>query len=1334
MASSPPVYTNTPYDVASFDTGDGSWRNWGSAVWDAIALQPVYQAMGRSYDMITTASPERFNPFRGDYLKGYEGYADEFINTYSRAEADAMKARIEKNNVRRANVEQNLGFGGIMLAELFNPVNLIPLPGVTGVGFGRGLVRGMAGFGATLAAEETLRQVVDPTATSEESWNNMVYGTLFGGIVSGGLGMYGAANARELGERFAAEIRTQAQGDSGAAVDLEPITHSGTNFVARPTGNVETGVARAYGLENQTKLTLWGRLKASGVRAVEDFADALAGDYGTMSARNRQGLATETSAYLASQLWRGQAADFTTNLKRVYARYLKGGDGGVEVMGVNLATAPQELREVFGRGGRADGKMTFEEFKDAIFRAHKRDGIETDNPFVREGVDLTRKFFDGAMEKGVASGAIRSAEGFKVLLQRRAAAARSKLARFDELAAKTDRSVNETVELMELAAQQEKMLRWFDQQLDADLPTDEGLAAVLDEIERAAAERLAQKQATRDSLVAKGEQRRNEVADLLNQLNASIEARAAKDARLLEYFNQKEAQTGLTERERAYQEQLVARLGQLQGERAGRIFIEYAPPEVDGIKIAYGPTGKRASAYFDRSTGTVHFDLTAVLESWQAKPWREPKVEGVKALTDDMFPTPEAWAEFVLRHELAHTRVERFKAKGNQAAAYTKADYENAMNAIAFEEMRHLFDVPAIERFATPKQQELVAKLKSELADNPGAILTKRQREYLDALEAELAGKADSYAGPKNEPNYISRVWDIDAVRHDPERLTTILEQWFKENPLPGASMNDGAIRRRAEEAVSQIMREAELGELQIARGGGGASFLSSRKIDIPNELVADFLVTDVEQIVRHYSHRFGLVHEFARKFGTSDAEDAMDDVILQSIRELDMADVTEGMNQIGKLRQDMTTLRDTVTGAIYSTDPAMMNRRRLAAGLRAYGTVTSLGRAALSSVPELARGMMVMGASRVFGFALDGLLANRKALAEVGEEMRALTGEGVDAVLSTAPDRIVETGGPTGAASNKLGRMMQKGVDFVHGPYFLLNGLAAFTDMTKRLNMTFINQFMIEDMAKLVETGDPKLAERLASYGLSADDARRIVQEMPIEKEGRIYLPNVGEWSDGDLATRYLAAVTGMSRRIVPTAGVADLPQFVKGFIAGREFPLLTLPFQFMNYGFAAVNKVLLSSLQGRDQSPLTGMAMMIGLGWMSQQLKTDDEYWHRLPLEEKVLRSFDSAGVLGLYQDLPHKLEVMTGGTLGVRPALAGLGLDVKPFNSDPNYADYADLGGPAVGKIADLTRILAGDDMGDREMAGIIRRSVPLNDVLWWRDSLVSAERYAFEAMED
>lgn len=1311
----------TPTPVLPLQQPDN--RTWLDAMGDAVALQPIWQAVGRSQDA-TYYDEAGFSPFDGNYLDGYDAYVEDFIGISNRVEADRLKQRIDRNLERRANVDANLGFWSLALSEVINPTNLIPLPGVMGAGFLKGVLRAGTGFAGVLTAEEMLRQGVDPTATTEESIDNVLYGTLFGGLLGGGIGMIGAKGSQRLAREYADFWNTvEREGDAvGMAIEPPPVIELAGQFQARPTGDTATGLAPAYGLEKMAGMSRLGKLAQSGVRAVEDFVNAALGDFGTATARNAQGIKSQNSAFLASQLWNGMAADAMQALERAYVRYLTdGGSGGATAVGLNL-------RKMTSGISRPAGKMRFDEFQDAVFRAHKSDRIETDNPFVREGVEAVRGFFDRANVEGVKTGAIRSGEGFKRLVASRAKIARQNIARFEELSTKAERTTGETIELMELAAQQQKLLDWFDKRLDLEMADEPELADILDAIDKRAADQAERTRQTRDDIVAKGEAKRDAAVELLASIQRSIEARQAKDRATLDYLNRAFEERGLTARQQALREELAARLDAVpDGDRAGRIFIEYAPPEVDGIQIVYGDTGKPAAAYFNRETGTIHFDLSRVLAQWDAKPWRAPRLEGIVPLTDEMFPTPEAWAEFVLRHELAHTRVERFRAKAGQEAKFTKADYENAMNRIALEEMRYLFELPPVEKFGTAKQLATMRKLEQQLAE--GDFLSFKQRAYLDGLEKRLAGQADAYGGPKNEGFYLPRAWDIDKVMADeagPQQLRATLFQWFKQNPLPGAAISDEAIARRVDDAVKSIIREAGMGDMQVGGSFAGGQHMRSRQIDIPNELVVDFIDTDVSRVMRGYAHSFGVANEMARMFGTVDAEDAIDATVLQYIREAGFDDPATAMSQVEALRNDLEWARDTATGAIYSNDPTMMNQRRLAGFLRSWGTTTMLGGAAISSLTDAVRAIMVNGAGRTFSFLLDGVLANKAAADAVSAELRALTGEGAEMILHGTSSRMVNQGGPVGAQPGMLARGADKFNHFAHDTFFKLNLLGPMTDFLKRWNLTFINQFLLDDIHQLAAgKGGGGLAERLASYGISAEDAAKITA-MPLQKNGNIWMPNLSEWADDDLARTYLGAVQGLSRRIVPTPSPLDLPDIARGFVKGREFPLLTMPFQFMSFGFASQNKILVSALQGRDQSAMMGAAMMLGMGYVVSWLKTPDYAWENMSAEERVIDAVDRSGLTGVASNYAGMVNAATMGRVGVRPML---GIE-SPYPPETAGEAVANTMGPVPSKAYDLTKVLIDGDASDREVASAVRRSIPLNNLFYWKDMWKDLERSAFE----
>jgi hypothetical protein len=601
------------------------------------------------------------------------------------------------------------------------------------------------------------------------------------------------------------------------------------------------------------------------------------------------------------------------------------------------------------------------------------------------------------------------------------------------------------------------------------------------------------------------------------------------------------------------------------------------------------------------------------------------------------------------------------------------------------------------------------------------AFLSSKQRKYLDSLEARIERMEERQAGP--EKLYLPRYWRADRIAEDeagPQQLRKTLTDWYESTAgEKGYSPDPEDIARRVDETINTLLGDAEWGEMQFMQprqASAGASFLKSRELDIPNELVFDFIETDMEKVVRAYSDRFGTLNEMQRMFGSVDMEDAIDNTLMQTAKEMNIKSVDDALDQLEGLRKQFEYGRDSLTGAVYDMSPAKMNQRRLSAAARAYGVTTYLGRATLSSIPEAGRMLMVHGFRRTFGAITQHMLGDFGEFRKLSQKLAMITGEGVDTILSTGSHRFAVEGGPTGSGSGSMGRAVNKGVDFANGPYFIANLLSPYTDITKRMSQTFTHQFFLEDLHKIAGgKGGKKLRERMASYGLSKEDADKIVS-MPLEKtNGGLYLPNMDEWPDRDLARRYASAVGGMTRRIIPTAGKADIPEIAKGFVRGREYPLLVLPFQFMAYGFAAANKVLLSAAQGRDQSAMAGAGALIGLGWLTVGLKTDDQWWDNMSMADKSFRAVDASGIFGIYSDIPTMIETATQGQVGIRPMLG-----MKPFAGETDTFDAAgEVGGPVASAVADYTRLFLGeDDTTAGEVGGVIRRSIPLNNLFYWR----------------
>ena len=123
---------------------------------------------------------------------------------------------------------------------------------------------------------------------------------------------------------------------------------------------------------------------------------------------------------------------------------------------------------------------------------------------------------------------------------------------------------------------------------------------------------------------------------------------------------------------------------------------EYMPK----AKITYGDTGKYRkdgsyiAAMVDYDKKTIKFDVDYIKGTFDDKPWTQPKVEGVKALPENAFETPQQWANFVMMHEIMHTKFQPNDLKLNLGKGKTYdrnnpkhyAKYENKINDLALKE------------------------------------------------------------------------------------------------------------------------------------------------------------------------------------------------------------------------------------------------------------------------------------------------------------------------------------------------------------------------------------------------------------------------------------------------------------------------------------------------------------------------------------------------------------------------------------------------------------------------------------------------------------------------
>lgn len=112
------------------------------------------------------------------------------------------------------------------------------------------------------------------------------------------------------------------------------------------------------------------------------------------------------------------------------------------------------------------------------------------------------------------------------------------------------------------------------------------------------------------------------------------------------------------------------------------------PTEIDGIPIVQAstektradgrPIGATTRRNEDGSPKEVIVDTGVLYDQFAEKPWTKPQVEGVFPIAENAFKTPQEWIDFVVQHEIEHTKTPKYEGQ-------SKASYENQINKAALE-------------------------------------------------------------------------------------------------------------------------------------------------------------------------------------------------------------------------------------------------------------------------------------------------------------------------------------------------------------------------------------------------------------------------------------------------------------------------------------------------------------------------------------------------------------------------------------------------------------------------------------------------------------------------
>ncbi len=495
--------------------------------------------------------------------------------------------------------------------------------------------------------------------------------------------------------------------------------------------------------------------------------------------------------------------------------------------------------------------------------------------------------------------------------------------------------------------------------------------------------------------------------------------------------------------------------------------------------------------------------------------WGESTGEGVVNPLDYTFNRKsfETWLEGVDSKAMRGTApADDFEARAMASINKFYENWEQRLN-----EQGLIGSAPYYEKFILGRERRIEdaqKRLQTARAPDYIARLEAQVRRYSDAVTEARAILDDiKEAGPVLPPNeklFRPRYWDQDAIKANLEDFKRILTEWYTKNPSIIVRGKDGkssrvmldtseqAIRGRVDETVDTILGIKDILDPEIGYYGAGKSkHFKHRLVDIPNELVLDYIQTNPVAVMKAYTQRTGARYEFARMFGGDTIDDVLDDVFNQ------MMDAGKTQAQAHAAMKDMRHLYKRVIGGL-QRDPDSWGQST-ARILRSLAQLNYLGSAGVSTMTEPAKIIMEHGLGPTFR-GLFSIMKNNQL--KMGAKEGRLGAEGIDNLMNSAHLRMIDDVNNNPFRSDILDR--------AKSPFYLLNGLGPITKIFKDFDAMMRSHTLIDYSVRWTQGKATKQEqEYLLRYNIDLEDAKKIANAPWQKSEAGFYMANTEAWTN---------------------------------------------------------------------------------------------------------------------------------------------------------------------------------------------------------------------------
>jgi hypothetical protein len=459
---------------------------------------------------------------------------------------------------------------------------------------------------------------------------------------------------------------------------------------------------------------------------------------------------------------------------------------------------------------------------------------------------------------------------------------------------------------------------------------------------------------------------------------------------------------------------------------------------------------------------------------------------------------------------------------------------------------------------------------------------------------------------------------------------------------------------------------------------------LHARRLDVPDELIWDYLERNPVKVFNRYSRRVLPelhLHDQLKKAGYTDLEDVYRRM-KQDFRKAH--DAAEGKPELQKrinyeeqaVLRDIDYMADRVRGIDMVEDPDSL-ATRWTSNLLKFNTLKYMTQAVISNIPDLASPIFLSGMRQYGRFYVNAF----KNISRLRIEMKELERIGV-AVDHLTNNRLARLTGvdPTRSTGQGMGGALEGTLDTAvsyFGSFSLMN---PFNSFAKKLAGINFQDLMIRDGLELLN-GAELNAHRKGVYaraGLTESDLRGFAHQFKQfgERIDGLHYPVLQRWQSEELSRKFQVSLLKMVDIAVITPRVGNSPLILDKNL-GKIF------LQFRQFTFNAMPGLLMANLQNADKEMLAGLVVATFAGGLSYTIRQTVN-GREIPEDpnELLINAIDRSGVFAYLMDMNMVLERASAGNLGINPLLGGTELsryrerDIGNLIFGPTYKTAQDV----------------------------------------------------------